>query len=63
MLLLVECKYKICMLYKNTFGQLKTGKDFQDIKHNLVDLQVLKKKKTIYWFLQNDPLCILCISY
>lgn len=45
MLLLVECKYKICMLYKNTFGQLKTGKDFQDIKHNLVDLQVLKKKK------------------
>lgn len=45
---------------QNTFGELETGKDFQDIKYNLVDLQVFKKKKkkTIYWFLQNDPLCI-----
>lgn len=30
---------------QNTFGELETGKDFQDIKYNLVDLQVFKKKK------------------
>lgn len=50
MFLLVECKEKNVYVIQNTFGQLKTGKDFQDIKHNLVDLQYLKKTLSTGFF-------------